>query len=102
MVGLIILGVIVAIIVAIMLVPVGADVAYEGGELRLSAKVCGMLLQLIPKPPADETKPKKEKKPKKPKKKKKQPEEQAQTGEEKPKKKLDLDFSMDEILGLVK
>lgn len=102
MVGLIILGVIVAIIVAIMLVPVGADVAYEGGELRLSAKVCGILLQLIPKPPADETKPKKEKKPKKPKKKKKQPEEQAQTGEEKPKKKLDLDFSMDEILGLVK
>ena len=84
MVGLIILGVIVAIIVVLMLVPVGADVAYEGGELRLSAKVCGMLLQLIPKPPADETKPKKEKKPKK------------------PKKKLDLDFSMDEILGLVK
>ena len=102
MVGLIILGVIIAIIVAIMLVPVGADVAYEGGELRLSAKVCGMLLQLIPKPAADETKPKKEKKPKKPKKQKKQPEEQAQTGEEKPKKKLDLDFSMDEIMGLVK
>ena len=43
MVGLIILGVIIAIIVAIMLVPVGADVAYEGGELRLSAKVCGVL-----------------------------------------------------------
>ena len=102
MVGLIILGVIIAIVVAIMLVPVGADVAYEGGELRLSAKVCGMLLQLIPKPPADETKPKKEKKPKKTKKKKKQPEEQPQTGEEKPKKKLNLDFSMDEIMGLVK
>ena len=102
MVGLIILGVIIAIIVAIMLVPVGADVAYEGGELRLSATVCGVLLQLIPQPPADETKPKKEKKPKKPKKQKKQPEEQAQTGEEKPKKKLNLDFSMDEIMGLVK
>ena len=102
MVGLIILGVIIAIIVALMLIPVGADVAYEGGELRLSAKVCGMLLQLIPKPPADETKPKKEKKPKKPKKKKKQPEEQPQSGEEKPKKKLELDFSMEEILGLVK
>ena len=102
MVGLIILGVIVVLVIAIMLVPVGADVAYEGGELRLSAKVCGMLLQLIPKPPADETKPKKEKKPKKPKKQKKQPEEQAQTGEEKPKKKLNLDFSMDEIMGLVK
>ena len=48
MVGLIILGVIIAIIVAIMLVPVGADVAYEGGELRLSAKVCGMLLFMMP------------------------------------------------------
>lgn len=105
MVGLIILGVIVVLIAAIMLVPVGADVAYEGGELRLSAKVCGMLLQLIPKPPADETKPKKEKKPKKPKKtkeKKKQPEDQAGTGGEKPKKKLDLDFSLEEIFGLVK
>ena len=105
MVGLIILGVIVVLVIAIMLVPVGADVAYEGGELRLSAKVCGMLLQLIPKPPADETKPKKEKKPKKPKKpkkKKKQTEEQAGTGEEKPKKKLDLDFSLEEIFGLVK
>ena len=105
MVGLIILGVIVVLVIAIMLVPVGADVAYEGGELRLSAKVCGMLLQLIPKPPADETKPKKEKKPKKPKKskkKKKQPEGQAGTGEEKPKKKLNLDFSLEEIIGLVK
>ena len=64
MVGLIILGVIVAIIVIIMLVPVGADVGYEGGELRVSAKVSGILLQLIPKKPVDETKPKKEKKPK--------------------------------------
>lgn len=103
MVGLIILGVIVLIIAAILLIPVGADVAYEGGQLRLSAKVCGMLLQLIPKPPADETKPKKEKKPKKPKKpKKKKAEEPPKEGEEKPKKKLELDFSMDEIFGLVK
>ncbi len=101
MVGLIILGVIVVIIVAILLIPVGADVAYEGGKLRLSAKVCGILLQLIPKPPADESKPKKEKKPKKPKKKKKAVE-PPKEGEEKPKKKLSLDFSKDELLGLVK
>ncbi len=73
MVALIILGIIVAIIVLIMLVPVGADVGYENEQLHLSAKVCGMLLQLFPKPPRDETKPPKEKKPKKPKKQKAKP-----------------------------
>lgn len=68
MVALIILGAIALVITLIMLVPVGADVGYESGELRLSAKVCGMLLQLLPKPPADESKPPKKKKPKKEKK----------------------------------
>ena len=71
MVGLIILGVIVAIIAAIMLVPVGADISYINGELKVSAKVCGILLQLIPKQPADEM-AQKHKKPKKEKKKKPQ------------------------------
>ena len=101
MLGLIILGIIVAIVAAILLIPVGADVAYEGGELRLSAKVCGILLQLIPKPPADESKPKKEKKPKKAKK-KKEPAEAPAEEAEKPKKKLALDFSKEELLGLAK
>ena len=71
MIGWIILGVIVALITLIMLIPIGADVNYEGGKLTLSAKVCGVLLQLIPKKPVDESKPKKEKKPKKPEKPKK-------------------------------
>ena len=96
MVALIILGIIVAIIVLIMLVPVGADVGYENEQLHLSAKVCGMLLQLFPKPPRDETKPPKEKKPKKPKKQKPPKPE----GETKPKKKLS--FNREELLGLVK
>ena len=97
MVGLIILGVIVAIIAAIMLVPVGADISYINGELKVSAKVCGILLQLIPKQPVDEMaqkhkKPKKEKKKKPPK-----PQDEA-----KPDKKLNLNFNRDELLALVK
>ena len=94
MVGLIILGVIVAIIAAIMLVPVGADISYINGELKVSAKVCGILLQLIPKQPADEM-AQKHKKPKKEKKKKlpKDP--------NKPAKKLNLNFNRDELLALV-
>ena len=97
MVGLIILGVIVAIIAAIMLVPVGADVSYINGEIKVSAKVCGILLQLIPKQPVDET-AKKHKKPKKEKKKKPpKPKDEA-----KPAKKLNLNFNRDELLALVK
>ena len=101
MTGLTVLGVIILIIAGIMLIPIGADVRYEGGELAVSAKVCGILLKLIPKPPEDESKPKKPKKEKKPKriKKKKLPPEGA---EEKPKKKMKLSFNADEILTLVK
>ncbi len=104
MLGWIILGVIVALITLIMLIPIGADVNYEGGQLALSAKVSGLLIQLIPKAPPDESKPKKEKKPKKAKKPKKQkkPKKAPAEGEAKPKKKLSLNFNMDEILSLVK
>ena len=98
MLALKIIGVIVLIIAALMLIPIGADIGYEGGQFRLAAKVCGVQLQLIPKPPADETAPKKEKKPKK---QKKKPEPEA-TGDAPPKKKLSLSFNKDEILSLVK
>ena len=57
-----ILGIIVLVIALIMLLPVGADVSYIGGELKLSAKLNGFLIQLIPKKEADPNKPKKEKK----------------------------------------
>ena len=37
MLALKIIGIIVAVIAAIMLIPVGADIAYEGGSFSLSA-----------------------------------------------------------------
>jgi hypothetical protein len=96
LVWLIVLGIIVAIIVLIMLIPVGADISYENGELGVSAKVCGILIQLLPKKPADESEPKKEKKPPKEKKPKKEKTEKS----DKPKKKLS--FNKEEIFALVK
>ena len=102
MTALIIIGIIALIVTLIMLIPVGADVGYEGGELSVSAKVCGVLLKLLPKEPDDGSKP-----PKRQRKKKKTKEQEAAEepeGEEaqKPKKKLNLNFSADEILGLIK
>lgn len=102
MLALKIIGIIVAIIVLIMLIPVGADISYIGGQFGLSAKMCGVLLQLFPKSESDETAPKKEKKPKKQKKKKKKEEPAPTDGAEKPKKKLKLNFSRDELFSLVK
>ena len=98
MVALIILGIIVGIIVLISLIPVGADVAYESGELAVSAKVMGVLIKVFPRPPKDPNapeKPPKEKKPKKPKK-------QKNPSDGKPKKKLKLSFTKEEIFALVK
>lgn len=61
MVALIIIGVILAIIVLIMLIPVGADIAFENSELRVSAKACGVLMPIYPKPPEEKKAEKKEK-----------------------------------------
>lgn len=80
-----------------MLVPIGADIAYEGGELRVSAKAAGVLFQIFPKNPEDESKPHKGKKPKKEKK-----PEKTENGEKKPGKKINLDFTFDEIMTLLK
>ena len=66
MVGWIILAVIVVIVTLIMLIPVGADIRYEDGVVRLSAKAAWIRLQLIPKP----KKSQKEEKPPKARKKK--------------------------------
>ena len=76
-----IIGIIVLIIFLICQIRVGADIDYTGGNLRISAKFCGLLLQIYPrkasKPkeekkaePEKEQKPRKEEKPKKKKKKK--------------------------------
>ena len=98
MTALIILGIIAIIITIIMLIPIGADIAYEGGQLRISAKAAGKLIQLIPRPPKDDSKPKEEKKPEEEKKSEPKPEEK----EKKPQKKLELDFTVDEIMELLK
>ena len=102
MLALKIIGIIVLIIFLICQIRVGADIAYTGGNLRISAKFCGLLLQIYPrkasKPkeekkaePEKEQKPPKEKKPKRDKKKKKK--EKSGPG---------LMISGDEILELLK
>ena len=102
MLALKIIGIIAVIIALIMLIPVGADISYIGGQFGLSAKMCGVLLQLFPKPEVDPDAPKKPKKPKKEKKKKEpKPAEAAET-EKKPKKKLKLSFTKEELFSLVK
>lgn len=99
MVALIIIGVIVLIIALIMLIPIGADVGYEGGVFSVSAVACGMpIIKLFPKPEEDASKPPKH--PKKEKKKKEKP--AAEAEQEKPKKKLSFDFTADELLALLK
>lgn len=98
MVVLYILGILAALIILLMFVPVGADVAYENGEFSLSAKVCGIAIQILPRPPADGQK----EKPEKPKKEKKKKAETDTEAEEKPKKKRSLPFNKDEILALAK
>lgn len=100
MVFLIILGVLLAIIALILLLPIGADVGYEQGKLHVSAKAGGLTIKLFPRKKraeSDEPKPpkkKKEKKPKKPKEKK--PE------DDKPREKKKPDITFDEILALLK
>ena len=101
MVFLIILGVLVLLITAIMLCPIGADLGYEQGKIHVSLKAAGVLIQLFPRkkqPDSDTPKPPKKKKEKKPKK-EKEPKEQS---EEKPKEKKLPDFTLDEILDLLK
>ncbi len=52
MIAWIILGVLALIIFLIACIPVGADIAFEQGELTVSAKACGVLIKLFPKAPA--------------------------------------------------
>lgn len=98
MVGKIILWIILGMILFLLLVPFGADISYEGGELTVCAKFCGLLIQVIPKAPEDPNAPPKEKKRKRIKKKKPKKE----TGEGKTKKKPSLSFTFDEIMSLLK
>ena len=101
MVGWIILGVIVGLIVLIMLIPIGADLRYEDEVIRISVKVAGIKLQLLPK-----TKNKKEKKPKEEKprkeKKEKKPKEEKPKEEKEEQKKKSFPFNAEEIMELLK
>ena len=98
MVGLIILAVLVGIVTLIMLIPIGADIRYEEGVVRLSAKAAWIKLQLIPK----QRKAVKEEKPKKEKKKKEKPSKKAEKEDSSAKKKRSLPFNTEEILELLK
>jgi hypothetical protein len=97
-----ILAVIAVIIFLIMMIPIGADIGYENGQLSLSAKVCGVFLQLLPK--SEEKKKEKKKKPGKEKEEKPEepPAEEEKEKGGKKKKKLNLDFTFDEIMDLLK
>ena len=97
MVGWIILAVIVGIVTLIMLIPIGADIRYEDGVVRVSAKAAWIKLQLIPKQKNSQ----KEEKPKKERKKKEKPP-QDQKEEPSPKKKREFPFNAEEILELLK
>ena len=97
MVGWIILAVIVGIVTLIMLIPIGADIRYEDGVVRVSAKAAWIKLQLIPK----QKKSQKEEKPNKERKKKEKPP-QDQKEEPSPKKKREFPFNAEEILELLK
>ena len=97
----ILVGLVLLMLAVVLLVPIGADVGYIGGEFRLAARMNGFAYQLLPQKPADPNKPKKEKKPKKPKK-EKPPKEPKPEEEAKPKKKRKLNFTKEELFELVK
>lgn len=95
----ILVGLVVLILAVVLLVPIGADAGYVGGQFSLAARIDGFAYQLLPKKPADPNKPKKEKKSKK----EKPPKEEKPAEEEpKPKKKRKLNFTKEEIFELVK
>lgn len=98
MVGWIILGVLVGLIILILLIPVGVDLRYEDGVIRVSLKVAFLNLQLIPKPKdkPEKEKPEKEKKPKEEKPKKEKPK------KKKDEKKKSFPFNLEEIIDLLK
>ena len=98
MVGWIILGVLVALITAINLIPVGVDASYIDDKLRLAAKAAGVRLQLIPKLPEKEKKPK----PEKPKKEKKPKPPKEEKPDKEKKKGLPLGLTIDDVLEILK
>ena len=102
MLALKIIGIIALIIFLICMITVGVDINYVDKKFSLSLKCCGMLIQIFPKKKkSGKSKPKKEKKPKEEKPEKPKKEKKGKK-KDKPKKKLSLNFSGEEILGLLK
>ena len=96
MIGWILLAILVGLITLIMLLPIGADLRYEDEVIRVSAKIAGIKIQLIPQKKkeqkteqSEEEKPKPESKPKEEKTKKQ-------------KKKRSLSLNAEEIIDLLK
>ena len=83
MVGWIILAVIAGLIILILLIPVGADIRYEDGVIRISAKAAGLRIQIIPRKAGER---KEKKKPEKKPKSEKEQKPQDSTGEQKKRK----------------
>ena len=83
----IIIGLLLLVILLVLFVPVGADVAYVDGEFSLAARVNGFAIRLLPKKPKEleEEKPPQEDKPK-----------------EEKKGGFKLDFTLEEIVELIK
>lgn len=97
MVGWIILGVFIALIVGLCLIPVGFDAGFEHDALHVSAKVMGIQLQLFPREKGEEKKPKEEKP-----KEEKPPQEKKEEKPKEQKKGLPLGLSIQELLEIVK
>ncbi len=89
----ILLWTLLGLVVLVLLTPVGADIGYEGGVLRVSAKVWGLKLQLYPRAPRDKQPRQEEKKPEE-----KKPE---QPKEDKPRAKRALPVRREELPSLL-
>ncbi len=94
----ILVGLVVLIIAVVLLVPIGADVAYIDEKFRLALRVDGFAIQLLPKKAKKDEEKKEEEKPKK-EKEKKEPEEKKPEEEKKPRK---FNFTKEELLELAK
>lgn len=95
-----VIGLVILLILLVSLVRVGIDAEYIGGNLKASAKVCGKLIEVYPNSPLLEKLKNRHKK-EKPKEEAPPPAE-TQPKEKKPKKRLNLNFSRDELLTLAK
>lgn len=90
----ILVGLVLVILAVVLLVPIGADVAYVDGAFSLAARIDGFAYQLLPKKPEDPNKPPRKKKPKP----EKPPAEPKPEAEAKPKRKLS--FTKEELFEL--